>query len=255
MEFPLYPSNDFISHDSHQEFSSNNDYYQPARPISRIGSFEHFDDSLKFPLFPVQKSEAKLDQLLNGLHDAFYPSPPANEQNFTFPAASDERNFTFPNIISPERPGIPMTPDLMPFDLPFMHEPSTSPFDASPVSPEMDWNLLSPMNSYEQSQSGPFRRKSSSFSTSSFSTSFSPPSSTGSNGYQKRSQPPKTMTCPQHGCFSTFSKLKHLKRHALKHGDHKHTCVNEGCGVTSYRSDMMRAHIKNCPMSQEFGDL
>jgi hypothetical protein len=69
------------------------------------------------------------------------------------------------------------------------------------------------------------------------------PASPSHTGASKN--PKKIILCPEFGCKSTFSSIKHQRRHAWKHAPHKHKCVVPGCGQTSYRSDIMRAHEKS----------
>jgi hypothetical protein len=54
-----------------------------------------------------------------------------------------------------------------------------------------------------------------------------------------------TLQCPELGCKSTFSASKHLRRHMLKHSPHRHKCSVPNCMQTSYRTDIMKQHVKS----------
>ncbi|KAL3898250.1 MAG: hypothetical protein SGCHY_002873 [Lobulomycetales sp.] len=223
MDFPVFPS--------------------PIELNARLPSIHELDSSIKDDNTPLLAPEPVQHNILKLLEE-FYPNPSADAdpaplpyKSFTPPPSGNSfLNSYMPFVVSDEQgrmsPSFQRSPSLA---------PSTSPNLAnSPLPAAMDWSMLSPISMYEQlpSTSGPMRRKSSTSSIASI-------SSVGSNKAAA-----KTLSCPQQGCYSTFSKTKHLKRHMLKHGQHQHKCTVPGCQVTSYRSDMIKQHIKGCCFGQ-----
>ena len=214
MDFPLYPEASF-------------DLYSRSDSVDM--SMLEFRFTSLAPSTPDLSASPKLAATLN---DTFYPSPPLMEQSFSRPFNPQNPVDMF-NMVN-------MDSDS--YAMPFLLDPAGFN-EVNPFSPPMDWSLLSPLAM--DSDSGPVRRRRSNSSICSSGSNRSSTSSMSATSAESAELKEK-IQCPQPGCFSTFSKIKYLKRHAQKHKIHSLACPNATCKVTTYRSDMLKAHIKTC---------